>query len=124
MGIINPDLFVFKNGGEKTNTYISFAGAFLLLTQDKVLLPVQPDTSVTLSNTGKYRVTASYNIYWNKQSRFLNKDPIEQGHINTVIEDPIPVNLYEYLYNLIKTSTFPNAIDSVENSVDESTPTV
>lgn len=120
MGIINPDLFVFNNGIEKANTYISFANEQLHLTQD---VPMYPTQVIINSSNRKYRIHGNYNIYWSKEARFAGKQAIQSGYINTIFEDPIPVNIYEYLYSILKTSTFPNAVDSLPNTIEQPEPT-
>ena len=119
MGLTNPDVFVFNNGVEKANTYISFANETLYVRQGQpsppgTMMPSGPGMSIGAGDR-LYRINANYSIYWDKQARFSGKPYIQQGYVTATFEDPTPINVYEILYDVLKQSVFPNAFDSIAN---------
>lgn len=120
MGLTNPDVFVFNNGVEKANTYISFGNETLYVRQDMNMYPMGPMGSMQPPSISdrKYRINANYNIYWDKHARFSNKPFIQQGYVSAVFDDPSPVNVYGCLYDVLKQTVFPNATDSIPNDPD------
>ena len=93
MGIINHDPYGLPNGLNLTDTYLNMA-----------------NTNVIIVNKDSfYEITYNYNIYVNQDARNNNQNVI-QINGNKVIVSSLPVDIYTYCYNDLK-SNYSNYSD-------------
>lgn len=105
MGIINKDPFLNRYGQELTNTYISLGNN-----------PIELRKEIEIDNNKNtieiYILTAIFNIWLSKESRYNNSSFSSYVVHKTLSGDEITSNLYTILYTELK-KKYTNTTDDL-----------